>query len=127
MDETKYEVIIIGGSYAGLAAALTLGRSLRKTLVIDSGKPCNAQTPYSHNFLTQDRKKPQEIYTVAKEQIEKYSTVHFLKGKAVNAEKVNGEFIITTEGKEKFTAKKLILSTGIRDEIPDVKGSSECW
>jgi thioredoxin reductase len=60
-DNTHFEVIIIGGSYAGLSAAMSLGRSLRNVLIIDSGFPCNWQTPHSHNFLTQDGKKPQEI------------------------------------------------------------------
>ncbi|MEQ8924913.1 MAG: NAD(P)/FAD-dependent oxidoreductase, partial [Fulvivirga sp.] len=49
--QEKYDVIIIGGSYSGLAAGMALGRSLRKVLIIDSGHPCNFQTPYSHNFL----------------------------------------------------------------------------
>lgn len=51
-NNTPFDVIIVGGSYAGLSAAMTLGRSLKKVLVIDSGKSCNAQTPHSHNFLT---------------------------------------------------------------------------
>jgi thioredoxin reductase len=54
MESSKFEVIIIGGSYSGLSAAMALGRSLRKVLVIDAVKPCNRQTPHSHNFLTQD-------------------------------------------------------------------------
>ena len=49
-----FDVIIIGGSYAGLSAAMALGRALRNVLVIDSGKPCNRQTPHSHNFITHD-------------------------------------------------------------------------
>ena len=60
-NENQFDVIIVGGSYSGLAAALALGRALRRVLVIDSGKPCNAQTPYSHNFLTQDGKTPAEM------------------------------------------------------------------
>jgi thioredoxin reductase len=65
-QENSFDVIIVGGSYAGLSAAMSLGRSLRKVLIIDSGKPCNIQTPYSHNFLTQDGKTPKEISTIAK-------------------------------------------------------------
>lgn len=53
-NKEQFHVIIIGGSYSGLAAAMALGRALKKVLVIDSGKPCNRQTPHSHNFLTQD-------------------------------------------------------------------------
>ncbi|WP_330442973.1 hypothetical protein [Flavobacterium sp. C4GT6] len=54
--QTDYEVIIIGGSYSGLSAAMALGRSRRKVLIIDSGKPCNRHTPHSHNFITNDGK-----------------------------------------------------------------------
>jgi thioredoxin reductase len=56
-----FDVIIVGGSYSGLAAAMALGRALKKVLVIDSGKPCNRQTPYSHNFITHDGDSPTEI------------------------------------------------------------------
>ena len=61
----SFDVIIIGGSYAGLAAAMSLGRALKKTLIIDNGNPCNRQTPESHNFLTNDGKSPSEISALA--------------------------------------------------------------
>ena len=60
-NNPDFEVIIIGGSYAGLSAAMSLGRSLRKVLIIDSGKPCNWQTPHAHNFITHDGKTPAAI------------------------------------------------------------------
>ena len=63
-----FDVIIIGGSYAGLSAAMVLGRSLRNVLVIDSGLPCNRQTPHSHNFITQDGEKPSVIAEKGKAQ-----------------------------------------------------------
>ncbi|MCU7615013.1 NAD(P)/FAD-dependent oxidoreductase [Chryseobacterium sp. GMJ5] len=128
MTENKtYDVIIIGGSYAGLSAAMALGRSLRKTLVIDSGKPCNIKTPHSHNFLTQDGKSPKEISAIAKHQVEQYDTVHFYEGIADSAKKTDGGFeIITRDGKQ-FISKKLILATGISDLVPDVKGYKESW
>lgn len=127
MNETEYEVIIIGGSYSGLSAAMALGRSLRKTLVIDSGKPCNEQTPHSHNFLTQDGKSPKEIAESAQKQVSEYETVHFHKGKAIDAKKSENSFEIITEKGEKFHSKKLIIATGIVDEIPDLKGFKESW
>ena len=128
MSETKqFDVIIIGGSYAGLSAAMALGRSLRKTLVIDNSKPCNIQTPHSHNFLTQDGNSPSEISTVAKNQVKEYETIEFYDGKAVSAQKTDNGFEITTENGEKFNSKKLIVATGIVDEIPDIKGFKESW
>lgn len=127
MKNQQYEAIIIGGSYSGLSAAMALGRSLRKTLVIDSGKPCNVQTPHSHNFLTQDGKTPREISTIAKEQVAAYDTVTFYDGTAVNGQKTGDGFEITTEKGDIFSAKKLIFATGIADEIPNIKGFAECW
>jgi len=127
MNKDKFEVIIIGGSYAGLSAAMALGRSLRKTLVIDAGKPCNRQTPHSHNFLTQDGSTPKEISEIAKSQVMQYHSVKFYDGLAVSGKKRNNEFEITTSKGKIFTAKKLVFATGIKDLMPDIKGFAECW
>lgn len=123
----NFEVIIIGGSYAGLSAAMALGRSLRNVLIIDSGLPCNRQTPHSHNFLTQDGKTPKEISTLAKEQVEKYETVKFHNGLATGGIKSVDGFEITTDTNDTFTAKKLIFATGLKDVMPDIKGFAACW
>ena len=85
MEERRdFDVIIVGGSYSGLAAAMALGRALKHVLVIDNGEPCNRQTPHSHNFITQDGKTPNEIATLAREQVQKYDTIKFFKGLAIN-------------------------------------------
>jgi thioredoxin reductase len=126
-DDKNFDVIIIGGSYAGLSAAMALGRALRNVLIIDSGKPCNIQTPHSHNFLTQDGKTPHDISTTAKRQVEKYSTVKFYNGLATNGIKKESGFEITTQTRDKFTAKKLIFATGVKDIMSNIKGFSECW
>ncbi|CAN5391904.1 NAD(P)/FAD-dependent oxidoreductase [soil metagenome] len=126
-DHKQFDTIIIGGSYSGLAAAMALGRSLRKVLVIDSGKPCNRQTPYSHNFITQDGKTPKEIASLARQQVEKYSTVKFFNGTAINGTKTNKGFEIHTESGEQFAARKIIFATGIRDILHDIPGIAECW
>ena len=76
-SNNHFDTIIIGGSYSGLAAAMALGRALRKVLIIDNEEPCNRQTPYSHNFLTQDGKTPKAIATLAKQQVAMYDTVEF--------------------------------------------------
>src|SRR5690554_1861864 len=96
MTEVKdFDVIIIGGSYAGLSSAMALGRALRNVLIIDSGLPCNRQTPHSHNFLTQDGKTPKEISILAKQQVQKYETVKFHKGLATLGTKTTNGFEIT--------------------------------
>jgi thioredoxin reductase len=126
-QDTIYDVIIVGGSYAGLQAATTLGRALRKVLVIDSGKPCNQQTPHSHNFLTQDRKAPAQITATAKMQLARYTTVSVVQDEAVNAVKQDEVFKISTIFGKEFTGRKILFSTGIKDLMPDVKGFAECW
>lgn len=125
--ENNFDVIIIGGSYAGLSAAMSLGRSLRKVLVIDGGKPCNRQTPYSHNFITQDGKTPKEIAEIAKEQVLKYETVTFFDGLVTKISRNSSGFEVETDNSEKFSAKKIILASGVKDQIPDIKGFAECW
>lgn len=125
--KTDIDVIIIGGSYSGLSAAMALGRSMRNVLIIDSGLPCNRQTPHSHNFITQDGEKPNIIAEKAKSQVLNYSTVKFLNGLAVGGKKFKNEFAITTQSGEEFTAKKLIFASGIKDIVPGIKGFSECW
>jgi len=126
-DSKHFEVIIIGGSYAGLSAAMALGRSLRNVLIIDSGLPCNRQTPHSHNFITQDGERPHLIAEKAKEQVLRYHTVRFHSGLAVSGKKTEEGFVISTQSGESFAAKKLILATGIKDMLPGIKGFSECW
>ena len=126
-DSKNYDVIIIGGSYSGLSAAMALGRALRTVLIIDNGKPCNRQTPHSHNFITQDGEKPSSIAEKAKAQVLKYDTVKFYNGLAINGEKTEKGFKITTQTKKDFFSKKLIFATGLKDLIPNIKGFSECW
>ncbi|MBL7931388.1 MAG: NAD(P)/FAD-dependent oxidoreductase [Bacteroidia bacterium] len=127
IEKNMFDVIIIGGSYSGLAAGLALGRALRKVLIIDSGMPCNRQTPHSHNFITHDGKTPAEITSMARQQVKKYDTVTFLESRVVDGTKVGKGFEIKTEKGEVFNAKKLIFATGIRDQMPDIEGFSECW
>nr|WP_262732549.1 NAD(P)/FAD-dependent oxidoreductase [Gaetbulibacter sp. NE] len=127
MDKNEFEVIIIGGSYSGLSAAMALGRSLRKTLIIDSGKPCNRQTPHSHNFLTQDGSTPQEISTIAKQQVLSYDTIRFYEGLAISGKKIAEGYEVTTSNQDVFRAKKLVFASGIKDLMPNIKGFSECW
>lgn len=124
---TNYDVIIIGGSYAGLSAAMALGRSRRDVLIIDSGKPCNRQTPHAHNFITHDGKKPADIAREAKEQVLKYDTVHFLEDLAVTGARVDGHYEITTQTGAAFRAPKLLFATGVADEMPAIEGFAECW
>ena len=122
-----YDVIIIGGSYAGLSAAMALGRSLKKVLIIDSGKPCNIQTPHSHNFLTRDGETPSNLAAIAKTQVLAYPTVEFIDGLAEHAKKNAEGFTITTADHQIFKAKKIVIAAGVKDIFPSIKGFTECW
>jgi thioredoxin reductase len=126
-EQKVYDVIIVGGSYAGLSAAMALGRALRKVLVIDSGKPCNRQTPHSHNFITHDGETPSAISGKAKEQVMRYPTVAFVDGKAISGRKIDGRFEIDVDNGEQFTAKKILFTTGLEDIMPGIEGFAECW
>jgi thioredoxin reductase len=127
MTGRQFDVIIVGGSYSGLAAGMALGRALKKVLIIDSGRPCNRQTPHSHNFITQDGKTPAEIATLAKQQVEKYDTVTFFNGLTVSGTKTKNGFTVQAESGETFSAKKLIFATGVKDIMPDIEGYASCW
>lgn len=122
-----YDVIIVGGSYAGLSAAMSLGRSLRQVLIIDHGKPCNQKTPRSHNFITHDGEKPAVIAAKAKEQVLAYPNVNWLNNEAVEAYKTDSGFSLLTKTAGAFTAKQLIFATGIYDVMPDIQGFEACW
>ncbi len=126
-NQAHFDVIIIGGSYAGLSAGMALGRALRKVLIIDSGKPCNRQTPHSHNFITQDGETPKAIWEKARAQVEKYDTIKFHSGLATTGTKTESGFSIRTESGDSFHANKLILAGGITDQMPDIAGFAECW
>jgi thioredoxin reductase len=122
-----FDVIIVGGSYAGLAAGMTLGRALRNVLIIDSGNPCNKQTPYSHNFITHDGKPPGEIARLAREQVLQYPSVSLLHATVTEGIKTEDIFTIQVDTGESFTSKKLVFATGIKDIMPDIPGFAACW
>lgn len=126
-DQKQYDVIIVGGSYAGLSTAMALGRALRHVLVIDGGNPCNKQTPHSHNFLTNDGKTPSEIVASARAQVKGYRCVNLLNGFVRNAIKTYSGFKVELETGEKFESKKLVFATGIKDMLPHIRGFAECW
>lgn len=126
-NNKRYDVIIIGGSYAGLSAALALGRAIRNVLVIDSGKPCNRQTPHSHNFLTQDGRTPVEIATSGKTDVMEYPTIRFLEDTVTAVSGENNSFEVFTASGHQVQAYKLLFSTGVKDLLPDLPGFASCW
>ncbi|GAB3271131.1 NAD(P)/FAD-dependent oxidoreductase [Larkinella harenae] len=122
-----FDVIIVGGSYAGLSAALVLGRALRTVLVIDNGQPANRQTPHSHSFLTRDGETPAQLSSIARQQALAYPTVRLETATARSATRSLRGFTVTTHTGDSYQAKRLLLATGLRDILPALPGFAECW
>lgn len=127
MKDKIFDVAIIGGSYAGLSAAMALGRSMRDVLIIDSGKPCNRQTPHAHNFITHDGETPAVIAAKAREQVLAYPTVHIKNDAVLDVQRKAKGFILSTQAGIVYEARKVLLATGVKDLMPAIKGFAECW
>lgn len=122
-----FDVIVIGGSFSGLSAGLALGRSMRRTLIIDNNTRCNAKVVHSHNLLGHDGDSPESLIKTAKNQISKYESVKFYKGLATKGYKKDDHFVIETNSNETFSAKKIIFASGLKDKMPNIPGMEECW
>lgn len=122
---------IIGGSYAGMSAALQLARARRKVLVVDAGERRNrcvdAAGGASHGYLSQDGRPPAEIAADAREQLMNYPSVEWLHGRAEDAKVEAHGGLSFRVGFETIEAKRLIIATGVRDELPPVPGLAERW
>lgn len=123
----KYDAVIIGAGAAGLSAALVLGRSVRRTLVLDGGAPRNAASHHSHNLFTRDGTPPDELLSFGKRDLEKYETVEVKEGIANGASGVDGDFTVMLEGGEEVGARKILIASGVVDEMPDIPGFAEAW
>lgn len=127
MTKILFDAIIVGGSFAGLSAAMALGRTLFKVLIIDAGERCNKAVLHSHNLITQDGSAPADVAALAKEQVLKYKTVEFLNGRVVSTEKKDDIFEVVTEANEKFISRRLLFATGLKDKMLPIPGFAECW
>jgi Thioredoxin reductase len=122
-----YDVIIVGGSYSGISAGLQLARARRKVLVIDAGQRRNRFAHSSHGFLGQDGRNPGTIASEARAQLLAYPTVEWMSQPAIQAKTEDGGYVITAANGEQFAARRLILATGVVDELPEISGLSERW
>lgn len=122
-----FDAIVVGGSYAGLSAALQLARARRHIAVVDAGLRRNRFADTSHGFLGQDGKSPQAIVDEARQQILAYPNVQWINGLAEAAEKRRDDhFSVTTSGTT-IQAKRLVLATGVVDVLPAIEGLAERW
>ncbi|KAA3441714.1 thioredoxin reductase [Mesorhizobium sp. SARCC-RB16n] len=123
-----YDLAVVGGSFAGLSAAIQAARARRNVLVIDAGQPRNRFAAHSHGFLGQDGRTPGAILDDARRQLLAYPTARLVTARADKAIANNSsDFEITTDGGETFGAARLVLATGVRDLLPEVPGLAEQW
>jgi len=121
------DVIIIGGSFAGLAAALQLGRARRKVTVLDTGLPRNRFAGRSHGVLGHDHKPPSDILAEARQQLARYPAIRMVNARADSISGTIDNFSVLTDDGESLSARRLILSYGVVDQMPDVPGFAEGW
>lgn len=124
---TMDNVIIIGGSFAGLAAALQLGRARRKVTVLDTGLPRNRFAGRSHGVLGHDHKPPSAILTEARQQLARYPAIRMVNARADSISGTLDNFSVLTGDGETLSARRLILSYGVVDKMPAVPGFAESW
>jgi thioredoxin reductase len=124
----RYHVIVVGGSWAGLAAAMQLGRARRRVLIVDAGRPRNRFAHSSHGFLGQDGRSPAEIGETFRAQVLAYPTVQLRTDEVVDATRSDPDrFRVTLSSGATVEAERLILATGVVDALPPVPGVEERW
>lgn len=123
---SSFDVIVVGGGPAGLNGALLLARSRRSVLVVDSGEPRNGPAGAVHGLLGHDGRPPGELLALRREEVERYGG-HVVSGRVVSLSGTVGSFTATCADGTELTARRLLLTTGLTDELPDVPGVAERW
>ncbi|MFW0783269.1 NAD(P)/FAD-dependent oxidoreductase [Gordonia sp. CPCC 206044] len=127
MTTNTFDVAIVGGGAAGLSAATTLARSLRSVVVLDAGKPRNAPAAGAHNVLGHEGISPLELLAKGRAEAAGYGA-RIRPGEVVNARRDDdGLFVIELDDGDTVNARRLLLASGLVDELPDVPGVSELW
>ncbi|MEU3935790.1 NAD(P)/FAD-dependent oxidoreductase [Streptomyces sp. NPDC029044] len=119
----KYAVVVIGGGAAGLSAALVLGRARHRTLVIDAGEPRNAPAAHMQGYLSRDGMPPAEFLAAGREEVARYG-VELVRDRVVEVEK-GEDFTVVSAGGRSVRARRLVVATGLKDELPAVPGVAE--
>ena len=122
-----HDVLIIGGSFAGLSAAMQLARARKAVLVLDTGMPRNRFAEASHGFPGQDGQSPADITTRLREELSAYPTVRFHDEAAVSARREGNGFRVSLADGSNVTARRIVLAYGVHDSLPDLPGLAERW
>lgn len=120
------DVLVIGGGAAGLSAALTLAWARRSVLVVDSGEPRNAPADGIHGFLSREGLAPRELLRIGREEIEGYGG-RIVSDLVTGVRRAGERFVVETAGGRSQGARRLLVTTGLVDELPDVSGVRERW
>lgn len=121
-SDSTYDCIVVGAGPAGLSAALMLGRCRRQVLVFDTGRSRNRWSHAVHGFLTRDGTPPAELLAIARAELAPYDTVEIRAGEVVAAAPYAGGFEVGCADGSRYRARKLLLATGVVDELPDIDG-----
>lgn len=122
-----YDVVVVGGSYSGMAAALQLVRARRTVLVVDEGLRRNRFAATSHGLVSQDGVDPAAITRIARQQLEVYPTLSWIETRAIGIEGELDNFTVVTDDAERVECKRILLAAGVRDKLPAIEGLAERW
>jgi thioredoxin reductase len=117
-----YDVVIVGAGPAGLSAALMLGRCRRRVVVIDDGLPRNRAARSTHGFLTRDGTAPSELLELGRAELARYKNVHTRSGTVTVAGGKRGAFVVRCDDGQTFQGRRLVLATGVVDQLPAIPG-----
>jgi thioredoxin reductase len=123
----QYDCIVVGAGPAGLSGALMLGRCQRKVLVCDAGEPRNIRAAHVHAYLTRDGVRPDQLLHLAREDVTRYPTVEVRPLEITHARRTQEGFVVVARTGLELSARKLLLATGVMDELPDLEGLAELY
>lgn len=121
------DAIVVGGSFAGISAALQLARARRQVCVVDGGQPRNRFAAASHGFFGHDGRAPLDLITQARQQLQAYPTVRFVAAQALEAAAQGDGFALQLDNGERLVGRRLLVATGVRDLLPDLPGLAARW
>ena len=125
-DMNAYDVVIVGGGAAGLSAALVLARARRSVVVVDSGQPRNAAAAHMHGFLSRDGLAPRELLAIGRAESAAYGAEH-VAGIVTEIYRTDTGFRVEMSDRAPLSARRVLVTTGLHDDIPDIPGARERW
>jgi thioredoxin reductase len=125
-DMSEFDVVVVGGGAAGLSAALVLSRARRRVAVVDAGEPRNAPAAEMHGYLTRDGLPPHELIAVGRAEVTSYGGV-IIETSVTKVALHETQFELSLADGRTLMARRLLVATGLRDEIPDIAGAGERW